>query len=183
MKRNRIVATAAVATLATAYSFYLRSGAYRNGNRLFYHSGRPNRAGRAFGSAWALAAGLGLTPAFIVSLETTGSRTGRRRAVPVVLADHAGARYVVSMLGERSPWVHNIRAADGRVVTRHGVRREVRLIELPPEARAPVIKAYLARALGARPHIPVDPDAPIGEFERIAARYPVFRLEPAPTAT
>ena len=55
------------------------------------------------------------------------------------------------MLGERSPWVHNVRAAGGRAVIRHGRRHEVRLIEVPPDERAPVIKAYLERAVGARP--------------------------------
>jgi len=31
-------------------------------------------------------------------------------------------------------------------------------------------------APGARPHIPVDMDAPIHEFEAIAAKFPVFRV-------
>ncbi len=43
--------------------------------------------------------------------------------------------------------------------------------------RAPVIEAYVARAIGARPHIPVDPPAPIEEFEPIAGTYPVFRID------
>jgi hypothetical protein len=34
----------------------------------------------------------------------------------------------------------------------------------------------LRRAPGARPHIPVDKDAPLEEFEAIAARIPVFRV-------
>jgi hypothetical protein len=40
-----------------------------------------------------------LLPWFLVSLETTGHRTGQRHAIPVVLADYAGERYIVSMLG------------------------------------------------------------------------------------
>jgi hypothetical protein len=32
---------------------------------------------------------------------------------------------------------------------------------------------------GARPHIPVDPNAPLAEFEAIAARHPAFRIETA----
>jgi hypothetical protein len=42
--------------------------------------------------------------------------------------------------------------------------------------RGPVLKAHLLRAPGARPHIPVDKDAPIEEFEAIAAQFPVFRV-------
>jgi hypothetical protein len=173
------LACLAAAAIAVAFAAYHRTDAYRDGNRLFYRAGRPNRAGRAFGTFWSVIAGLGLTPSYLVSLETTGHRSGLRRPIPVVLGDYGGERYVVSMLGDRAPWVRNVRAAGGRAVLRHGRRREVYLAELPPEARAPVIKAYLGRALGARPHIRVDPDAPIEAFERIAARYPVFRVEHA----
>jgi hypothetical protein len=38
------------------------------------------------------------------------------------------------------------------------------------------LKAYLQRAPGARPHIAIDQDAPLREFEKIAARVPVFRV-------
>jgi len=168
-----------VAAAGAAYALYHRTDAYRNGNRLFYREGRPNRAGRAFGAFWVAAADRGLTPSYSVALETVGHRTGRRTAVPLVLADHAGEQYVVSMLGERSPWVHNVRAAGGRAVLRHGGRREVRLVEVPPADRPPILKEYLVRAVGGRPHIPVDPDAQLEDFERIAPDFPVFRLEPA----
>ena len=161
---------------AVAYGPYHRSDAYRHGNRLFYADGGPNRAGRAVGRFWVALADAGLGPSYLVALETIGRRSGRSGAVPLVLADWAGARYAVSMLGERSPWVHNVRAAEGRAVLRHGGRREVRLTEVPPAERAPILKAYLARAVGGRPHIPVDPGAPLAAFGRVAADYPVFRI-------
>jgi deazaflavin-dependent oxidoreductase (nitroreductase family) len=160
------------------YALYHRTRWYREGNRLFYASGRPNRAGKAFGDFWVKVSNAGLGPEFFVALETVGHKTGRRSSIPLVVADHDGAKYLVSMLGQRSPWVHNVRAAGGRAVLRHGERREVRLVELPAAERAPIIKAYLARAAGGRPHIPVRPDAPLSEFEAIAADYPVFRIEP-----
>ena len=59
---------------------------------------------------------------------------------------------------------------------RHGRREEVRLEEVPAGQRAPVLKAYLQRAPGARPHIPVDKDATLQEFEKVAAAVPVFRV-------
>ena len=65
----------------------------------------------------------------------------------------------------------------GRAAIKHGRQSEVHLVEVPPEARAAVIKAYLARAIDARPHFPVAWDAPIEAFERIASTYPVFRIE------
>jgi hypothetical protein len=68
------------------------------------------------------------------------------------------------------------------VTLRHGRREQVRLEEVPAERRARILKAYLKRAPGARPHIAVDKDAPLSEFERVAARYPVFRVVPENTA-
>jgi hypothetical protein len=173
------VLVAIVGLAAGAYAWYLRSEYHRQGNQLFYRDGRPNRLGRAFAGLWSVLAGSGMPPSFLVSLETKGYRTGRRRAIPVVLADYGGARYIVSMLGEHSPWVRNIRAADGRAVIKHGWRSEVHLVELPPSDRPAIIKAYLARAIDARPHFPVAWDAPIEDFERIADTYPVFRIEAA----
>jgi hypothetical protein len=40
------------------------------------------------------------------------------------------------------------------------------------------LRVYLQRAPGARPHIPVDKDAPLADFDRIAPAYPVFRVVP-----
>jgi hypothetical protein len=94
----------------------------------------------------------------------------------MVMAVVDGQRYLVSMLGENVNWVRNVRAAGGRAVVRHGRREEVRLEEVPVEMRAPIIKAYLKRAPGARPHLPIHKDAPLSEFERIAAQIPVFRV-------
>lgn len=173
------LAGATAALVGIGYALYWRSDARRTGNRLFYRDGRPNGFGRAVGRLWSVIGGMGIGPSFFVSLETTGLRTGVRHAIPMVVADYGGERYLVSMLGERSPWVRNVRAAGGRAAIRHGQRHEVHLVELAPDERAPVIKAYLARAMGGRPHIPVDPAAPLEAFERIAASYPVFRIEPA----
>jgi len=85
-----------------------------------------------------------------------------------------GERYLVSMLGRDVAWVRNLDAAGGRALLRHGRVEEVRLEPVPVERRAPIVKAYLKRAPGARPHIAVDKDAPLAEFEAIAAEIPVF---------
>jgi hypothetical protein len=175
--RNSRLFLSGVVGLATAYGLYLRSDAHRNGNRLFYRDGRPNLAGRTVGRVYAVACALGLGPAWAVALETTGHRTGWTSSIPLVIGEYGGERHLVSMLGERSPWVRNVRAAGGRAVIQQSRRRTVHLIEVPPDERAPVIKAYLARAVGARPHIPVDPAAPIEAFEPIAGAYPVFRID------
>ncbi|MGE5594644.1 MAG: nitroreductase/quinone reductase family protein [Hyphomicrobiales bacterium] len=147
-------------------------------NSVWYREGRPTRPGRAFGAVWTALAKLGVTPPFIAALETRGRCSGEPRRIPVLLADYAGGeRYVVAMLGERSDWVRNVRAAGGEAVLVHRKPRPVQLVEVPVEERAPIIKVYVQRANGARPHIPVPPSAPVEEFAAVADRYPVFRVE------
>jgi hypothetical protein len=80
------------------------------------------------------------------------------------------------MLGDNVQWVQNVRAAGGRAVFRSGRREEIQLEEIPTDQRAPILRAYLQRAPGARPHVPVNKDAALGEFEKVAATFPVFRV-------
>jgi hypothetical protein len=108
-----------------------------------------------------------------------GRRTGTTVALPVVVADYQGGRYLVSMLGERTNWVRNVRAADGRAIIRHGRAETVRLVEVAPADRAPILRRYLECAPGARAHIPVDQRAPRKTLEAVAGNYPVFQLTPA----
>jgi len=91
-----------------------------------------------------------------------------------------GQRYLVSMLGDNVQWVHNVRAAGGRAVLRSGGREEIQLEEVPTDQRAPILRAYLQRAPGARPHMPMNKDAALAEFEQIAVACPVFRVASNP---
>jgi deazaflavin-dependent oxidoreductase (nitroreductase family) len=144
--------------------------------RWMYRGGRPNAVARVLNRLTLAVVAAGLSPKRLVVLEVRGRRTGRRVSMPVVVADLDGERYLVSMLGEKSQWVRNVRAAGGRAVIRHRRRVPVRLAEVPEAARAPVLKRYLALAPGARAHIPVDQEAPLRDFERIAGEYPVFHI-------
>jgi deazaflavin-dependent oxidoreductase (nitroreductase family) len=143
-----------------------------------YRGGRPNRVAAFLNGIWRLVAVAGLPPHRLNALEVPGRRTGRSRSFPVVVADYHGDRYLVAMLGEGVNWVANARAAGGHAVLRHGRREVVRLEEVDPADRAPILRRYLQLAPGARAHIPVDRRAPLPEFERIAAQYPVFRVVP-----
>ena len=144
--------------------------------RWMYRGHRPNRLAKILNRASAAVASTGVAASYLVTLEVTGRKSGRVISLPLVLAIVGGQRYAVSMLGEEVDWVRNARAAGGRVVLRHGRREKVRLEEVPVGQRAPILKAYLRRAPGARPHIPVDKDAPLSEFEQIAGTLPVFRV-------
>ena len=144
--------------------------------RWLYRTGRPNRLARFINRAWAIVYARGLLPDYLVTLEVVGRRSGRTTSFPMVVAVVRGERYLVSMLGENVEWVRNIRGAGGNAVLRYGHREEIRLAAVPCALRAPVLKAYLQRAPGARPHVPVDKDAPLSAFEQVAARFPVFRI-------
>jgi hypothetical protein len=149
--------------------------------RWFYRGGRPNRVARLLNRWGAAVYGRGVAPDYLVTLEVPGRRFGRIVSLPLVMVV-GGERYLVSMLGEDVNWVRNVKAAGGKVTLRHGHREEVRLEEVAPERRAPVLKAYLKRAPGARAHLPVNKDAPLAEFERVSPRFPVFRVVAKNTA-
>lgn len=144
--------------------------------RWLYRGQRPNWLARMLNRAWAALFSWGILPNYMVTLEVIGRKSGRMISLPVAVAVVNGQRYLVSMLGENVQWVHNVRAAEGRAVLhRHG-REEVHLEEVPAAQRAPILKAYLQRAPGARPHVPVNKDAPLAEFEKIATAFPVFQV-------
>jgi hypothetical protein len=145
--------------------------------RWMYRGGHPNRVACVLNriSAIQFATGL-ILPNRAATLEVVGRRTGRLISFPVVTTEYQGERYLVAMLGQDTNWVRNVRAAGGQAMLRHGRREAVRLEEVDASARAPILRRFLAIAPGARPHIPVDRRAPMAEFERIAAQYPVFRI-------
>jgi hypothetical protein len=145
--------------------------------RYFYRGWRPTRIGRVWSRAYAWLSGLGLLPRMLLTLQTKDRRSGRDNATILVVVMHQGQRYLVSMLGECSEWVQNVRAAGGTASIKRGRSRPVLLTELPSGERAPIIKAWSQIATSGRNHLPVPHDAPVAAFEAIAEDYPVFRIE------
>lgn len=144
--------------------------------RWLYRGNRPNWLARMMNCLSGTVFARGVAPNFLATLEVTGRKSGRTLSLPVVIAIVEGQRYLVSMLGENVNWVQNVRSAKGKAVLRSGAREEVQLEDVPADERAPILKAYLQRAPGARPHVPVNKDAPLSEFEQIAPTIPVFRV-------
>lgn len=135
---------------------------------------RPTRLGALRDRGWALAGKAGLRRSRLVTLEVRGRRSGRVRSLPLVAVGFRGERYLVALLGERAQWVANVRAAGGWAILRDGPSEAVRLEEVVPSDRAPILRRYLEVAPGARAFIAVDRRAPLEQFERVAGRYPVF---------
>lgn len=147
--------------------------------RYFYRDWRPTRFGRLWSRGYAWLAGAGLTPDVLLNLQVADRASGRMTATVLVGVQHGGQRYIVSMLGDGSDWVQNVRAAGGKAFLKRGRLQAVRLAEIAPGQRAPVLKAWSEVATSGRKHLPVQPDAPVSTFEAIAANYPVFRIDPA----
>jgi len=146
-------------------------------HRWLYREGHPNRLAKILNRGWAFVHSLGILPNYLVTLEVVGRQSGKTISFPLAMVVMNRQRYLVSMLGEEANWVRNVQAAGGRAKLRHGVSEQVLLEEVAVSQRAPILKAYLQIAPGARPHIPVCKDAPVSEFEKITAQYPVFRVE------
>ena len=144
-------------------------------HRWLYSEGRPNILAKILNRGWAIFHSLGIFPNYLVTLEVVGRQSGKLISFPLALTILNGERYLVSMLGDAN-WVRNVKAANGQATLRHGKVEAVLLEEVDIPQRAPIIKAYLQIAPGARPHIPVSKDAPIAAFEEIAPNTPVFKI-------
>ena len=149
-------------------------------SRWYYRGGRPNAVARILNRIGAIMNATGIAPNYMVTLEVVGRQSGKVISFPLVMTVMDGERYLVSMLGTEANWVRNLQAAEGRAVLRHGETEPVRLVEIEPALRPPILKAYLKHAPGARGHIPVDKDAPLAEFEKVAAQIPVFQVRKDP---
>jgi hypothetical protein len=124
--------------------------------------------------AVSFAAGIG--PDRAATLDVRGHKSGRMISFPVIVADYRGERYLIAMLGQKTNWVHNVRADDGRAVLRHGRTENVSLVEDKSDDRAAVLRRYLELAPGARPFFPIGQYAWLKDFEQIVDHYPVFRV-------
>ncbi len=151
--------------------------------RWMYRGQHPNWLASIMNNVSAFMGSLGIAPNYMVTLEVIGRKSGRIVLLPVVIAIVDSEQYLISMLGQNAQWVLNVRAAGGKAAIRSGRRKAVQLDEVSTDQRAPILKAYLKRAPGARPHMPVDKDAPLVKFEKIAADYPVFHIVQTELAT
>lgn len=109
------------------------------------------------------------------TLYSTGRKSGEQRSVPVSPIDVEGNTYIVAPYGEVG-WVHNVRAnpdvelGSGREV------RPCRLIEVTGQA-ANVAQAYWERETFPRRYMDLPEDPTLADFEAVADRFPVFRIE------
>ena len=113
-------------------------------------------------------------------LSVPGRKSGKLRTTPVSPLKVAGELYVIAGL-EGADWVKNVRIAGWRILARGREQESVNLVELPLQERAPVLREFPNRVLHGVPFfrqlygISGTPE----EFEALASRCPVFRVEEA----
>jgi hypothetical protein len=83
-------------------------------------------------------------PSLVRKLSVPGRRSGRWHTLPIVVLDHNGERYLVSVHGE-SDWALDLRASHSGRLTQRGHVEEITVVEVPVPDRAPLIEAYTAR--------------------------------------
>jgi deazaflavin-dependent oxidoreductase (nitroreductase family) len=115
-----------------------------------------------------------------VVLTARGRRSGRERSTPVTPMTVDGKQYVVAGF-PGADWVANVRAAGQVSLARGRHTQAVRMVELSPEDSRPVLRAYPAQVptgVGFMKRAGLVTDGRPEEFEALAGRCAVFRLDP-----
>ena len=138
----------------------------------------PSATEKLFNQSFGFLAGLGLAPSFIYLLQVKGRKSGKTYSTAVNLMDFRGKQFLVAPRG-RTQWVKNAEAS-GEVILKRGARHKFRLRALADTEKPEVLKEYLTRYKSAvQKFFPVQPDAGIDAFAKIAEDYPAFELIPA----
>ena len=113
-------------------------------------------------------------------LSVQGRKSGKLRTTPVSPLMVEGERYIIAGL-EGADWVKNVRIAGWGTLARGRDQERVNLVELPLQERAPVLREFPRKV----PHGVQFFRQLYGisgtseEFEALASRCPVFRVEEA----
>jgi deazaflavin-dependent oxidoreductase (nitroreductase family) len=115
-----------------------------------------------------------------VVLTVPGRKTGKPRSTPVTPMTVDGHRYVVGGL-PGGDWAANARVA-GEATLHQGRRAErVRIVEMPVEEARPLLRAFpieVPTGVGFMKNAGLVTGPNPDEFEALAGRCPVFRLDP-----
>ena len=139
---------------------------------------KPSALERLLGRVLIFLIRTGLVRGHFYVLEVRGRKSGRTISLPVDPLDLDGQRYLVCARGN-SNWVRNARTAGEITLVRALRRRRYTARELSPDLRPPILKAYLDRFAGeVQRFFPVPKGSAVEAFNDLAARYPVFVLQP-----
>ncbi len=114
-------------------------------------------------------------------LSVPGRASGELRATPVSPLNYEGQRWLVAGIAG-ADWVKNLRVAGWGVLTKGKHSERVTVVEVPPEERTPILRAFVQTMQGGRFAFPLAPDAPLADFAALVDDYPVFRVVNATSA-
>lgn len=115
-----------------------------------------------------------------VVLTVRGRKSGRERSTPVTPMTVDGAQYVVAGF-PGADWVANARAAAQATVARGRHTQQVRLVELSAADARPILRVFpqeVPTGVGFMKRTGLVTQGSPDEFERLAGRCAVFRLDP-----
>jgi hypothetical protein len=113
-------------------------------------------------------------------LSVPGRKSGQLRTTPVSPLMVEGERYIIAGL-EDAEWVKNARVAGWGILARGRDRERVNVVELPLRERGPVLREFprkVPRGVQFFRQLYGISGTP-EEFEALAPRCPVFRVEEA----
>ncbi len=116
-----------------------------------------------------------------VVLTVKGRKTGRERSRPVTPFTVDGVQYVVAGY-PGADWVANVRAADEVTVARARRVQRVRMVELSPQDARPLLRVFpteVPKGVFFSKQAGLVTEGTPDEFEALAGRCAVFRLDPA----
>lgn len=115
-----------------------------------------------------------------VVLTVPGRKSGRERSTPVTPMTVDGKRYVVAGF-PGADWVANVRAAEQATVARGRRTERVRMVELSAAEARPILRVFpqeVPTGVGFMKRAGLVTEGSPDEFERLAGRCAVFRLDP-----
>ncbi len=116
-----------------------------------------------------------LAPEIYYLLTVPGRISGRPHSLPIVLVEEGHKRYLVAPYGVVD-WVKNARASGQVHLSGRKVDEQLALVELPPEAAAPILKKYLQQFPLTGPYFEANLESPLSAFVEDAHSRPVFEL-------
>jgi deazaflavin-dependent oxidoreductase (nitroreductase family) len=113
-------------------------------------------------------------------LTVPGRKTGKLRSTPVTPMTVDGNRYVVGGL-PGGDWAANVRAAGEATLSIGRHTERVHMVEMPVEEARPLLRAFpieVPSGVGFMKNAGLVTGPNPDEFEALAGRCPVFRLDP-----
>lgn len=115
-----------------------------------------------------------------VVLTVPGRKSGRERSTPVTPMTVEGKEYVVAGF-PGADWVANVRAADNVTIARGRHSKRVRMVELSADEARPFLRVFpieVPTGVGFMKRAGLVSEGRPEEFEALAGRCAVFRLDP-----